>query len=409
MKTLVVNCGSSSLKYNVFDMDNEKVLAKGLVDRIGIEGTNLKHESVGIGKIAVRAGIPNHASAVSEMVKAITDPDFGIMKSVDEIAAVGHRVVHGGERFSDSCLLTDDVMAAVKDCVVLAPLHNPHNITGIEACQGLCPGIPQVGVFDTAFHSTMPKSVYLYAIPYEYYERHKVRRYGFHGTSHKFVAHRAADILKKPLKDMKMITAHLGNGCSITCIKEGKSLETSMGLTPLNGLIMGQRSGDIDPAVVGALADLEKTDHNGVIAMLNKKSGLLGVSGISNDMRDIEKGMSEGNERAKLAHDMFCYRIKKYIGTYAASMDGLDVIVFTAGIGENDPSVREKACSNLGYLGVEIDKAKNESKEKEKVISSDKSKVIVMVVPTNEELMIARETLRIVGNGEGQGKKKGKS
>jgi acetate kinase len=305
-------------------------------------------------------------------------------------------VVHGGEKFSDSCLITDDVMAAVKECVVLAPLHNPANITGIEACQRLCPTVPQVGVFDTAFHQTMPKSVYLYAIPYEYYERHKVRRYGFHGTSHKFVAQRAADMLGKTLASMRMITAHLGNGCSITCIQDGKSLETSMGLTPLNGLMMGQRSGDIDPAAVGALADLERIDHNGVIAMLNKKSGLLGVSGISNDMRDVEKAMAEGHERAQLAHDMFTYRIKKYIGTYAASMNGVDVIVFTAGIGENDPLVREKACSGLDYLGVEIDREKNYSKEKEKVISTAKSKVTVMVVPTNEELMIARETLRLV-------------
>jgi acetate kinase len=396
MKTLVINCGSSSLKYQVFDMENEKVLAKGLADRIGTETANLKHDSIGIGKISIRSGIPNHMVAVEDMVKALTDEEFGIIKSIDEIAAIGHRVVHGAESFSDSCLLNEDVMKAVRECVVLAPLHNPLNIMGIEACQKLCPGVPQVGVFDTAFHQTMPKSVYLYAIPYDYYERHKVRRYGFHGTSHKYVAYRAAEVLGKPIESMKMITAHLGNGSSITCIKDGKSLETSMGLTPLNGLMMGQRSGDIDPAAVGALADLEKIDHNGVIAMLNKKSGLLGVSGISHDMRDVEKAMAEGHERAQLAHDMFCYRIRKYIGTYAASMDGVDVIVFTAGIGENDPLVREKACSNLTYLGVEIDREKNYNKEREKVISTPKSKVTVMVVPTNEELMIARETLRIV-------------
>jgi acetate kinase len=284
--------------------------------------------------------------------------------------------------------------------VVLAPLHNPLNLMGIEACAHLCPGVPQAAVFDTAFHHTMPRHVYLYAIPYEYYEKYGVRRYGFHGTSHQYVAQRAAETLGRPLKDIKMITAHLGNGCSITAIKDGKSMETSMGLTPLNGLMMGQRSGDIDPAVVPFMAEMEKTDAQGVINIFNKKSGLLGVSGVSHDMRDVEKAMAEGNERAAIAHKMFCYRIKKYIGTYAAGMGGLDVLVFTAGIGENDPSVREVSCSGLEYIGVEIDKAKNESKEKEKTISTDKSKVAVMVVPTNEELMIARETRRLMEGGK---------
>jgi len=409
MKTLVVNCGSSSLKYQLFDMTNEKVIAKGLVDRIGLEGANLKHDSIGVGRIAVRSGIPDQASAIKEMMTALTDKEYGVLKSVDEIDAVGHRVVHGGEKFAHSVVIDDAVMQTVKECVYLAPLHNPSNIVGIEACQKLCPGIPQVGVFDTAFHQTMPKSVYLYAIPYEYYEKYRVRRYGFHGTSHYFVAQRAAELLGKPLKDIKMITAHLGNGCSITCIKDGKSLETSMGLTPLNGLIMGQRSGDLDPAVVEALCMLENSDARGITAILNKKSGLLGISGVSSDMRDIHKAAEEGNERAQLALQMFAYRIRKYIGTYAASMNGVDAIVFTAGIGENDPWVRANSCANFDYLGIEIDPAKNESKEKEKVISTDKSKVKVLVVPTNEELMIARETLRLVGDDfkkNGKNKKK---
>jgi acetate kinase len=397
MKTLVVNCGSSSLKYQLFDMTDEKVIAKGLVDRIGLDGANLKHDSLGRGRITIRSGIPDQTQAIKDMMNALTDPDYGVLKSVDEIDAVGHRVVHGGEKFAHSVVIDDEVMAAVKACVVLAPLHNPANIIGIEACQKLCPGIPQVGVFDTAFHQTMPKSVYLYAIPYEYYEKHKVRRYGFHGTSHQFVANRAAEILGKPLKDIRMITAHLGNGCSITCIKDGKSLETSMGLTPLNGLIMGQRSGDVDPAAVEALCMLENTDVKTITAMLNKKSGLLGISGISSDMRDIHKAADAGNERAKLALQMYSYRIRKYIGTYAASMNGVDAIVYTAGVGENDPEVRAMSCSNLDYLGVEIDPKRNESSEKEKIISTEKSKVKVLVVPTNEELMIARDTLRLVG------------
>ncbi len=407
MKTLVVNCGSSSLKYQLFNMENETVIAKGLVDRIGQENASLKHDSVGIGRITIRSGIPDHSKAVGDMIGALTDPEYGVLKSVNEIAAVGHRVVHGGEQFSDSVVIDNNVMATVKDCVVYAPLHNPSNITGIESCEKLCPGVPQVAVFDTAFHQTMPKHVYLYAIPYEYYEKHGVRRYGFHGTSHQFVASRAAALLQKPLKDLRMITAHLGNGCSITAIKDGKSLETSMGLTPLNGLMMGQRSGDIDPAVVAAMGDIEKLDANGVVAILNKKSGLLGVSGVSNDMRDLHNAADSGNERAQLALKMFCYRIRKYIGTYAASMNGVDVIVFTAGIGENDPYVREVACSNFDFLGIEIDKKRNESPEKEKIISTDKSKVTVMVVPTNEELMIARETRRLVGNGSAKKTKKG--
>jgi acetate kinase len=399
MKTLTVNCGSSSLKYQLFDMETEAILAKGMVDRIGTDGANLKHDSVGRGKITIRSGIPNHSVAVQDMVQALRDEEYGAVKSIDEISAIGHRVVHGGEKFHDSIVIDGEVSAAIKECIKFAPLHNPLNLMGIEACQKLCPGVPQVAVFDTAFHQTMPKYVYLYAIPYEYYEKHGVRRYGFHGTSHQFVANRAAKILGKPLKDLKMITAHLGNGCSITAIQHGKSQETSMGLTPLNGLMMGQRSGDIDPALIPFMAEMEKTDAEGVVNVLNKKSGLLGVSGVSHDMRDVEKAMAEGNERAAIAHKMFCHRIKKYIGTYAAGMGGLDVLVFTAGIGENDALVREVACAGLEYIGLELDPKRNAEGPRERVISSDKSKVTVMVVPTNEELMIARETLRLIDPG----------
>ena len=404
MKTLIVNCGSSSLKYQLFDMNTEAIVAKGLVDRIGTDGANLKHDSIGRGKITIRSGIPNHAVAVQDMIAALCDEEYGAVKDIAEIAAIGHRVVHGGERFSDSVLIGPEVTTAIKDCIKFAPLHNPLNLMGIESCQNLCPGVPQVAVFDTAFHQTMPKYVYLYAIPYEYYEKYGVRRYGFHGTSHAYVASRAAQVVGKPLKDLKMITAHLGNGCSITAIQHGKSQETSMGLTPLNGLMMGQRSGDIDPAVVPFMAEMEKTNAEGVVSILNKKSGLLGVSGVSSDMRDVEKAMGEGNERAAIAHKMFCHRIKKYIGTYAAGMGGLDVLVFTAGIGENDALVREVSCAGMEYIGIELDPKRNASGPRERVISSDESKVKILVVPTNEELMIARETIRLVGT---DGKKKG--
>lgn len=397
MKTLVINCGSSSLKYQLFDTEDERLLAKGLVDRIGMEGACLKHETAGIGKITIRSGIPNHSVAVQDMINALSDPDYGVIKDISEVGAIGHRVVHGGEKFAASTLINDEVIEAIRECVVLAPLHNPLNLMGIEACMQMCPGVPQVGVFDTAFHQTMPNYVYLYAIPYQYYEKYGVRRYGFHGTSHQYVALRAAKVLGKPLEEIRMITAHLGNGCSITAIQYGKSQETSMGLTPLNGLMMGQRSGDIDPAVVPFMADMEKTDAQGVINIFNKKSGLLGVSGVSSDMRDVEKAMAEGNERAAIAHKMFCHRIKKYIGTYAAGMGGVDVIVFTAGIGENDPSVREVSCAGLEFIGVQVDKAKNEARQpRERIISPDGAPVTVMVVPTNEELMIARETVRLV-------------
>ena len=397
MKTLVVNCGLSSMRYQLFDMEREAVVAKGLAERIGTPGAILRHDSIGLGKITVRSGIPDHAAAVKDMVAALKDEEYGVVKDVGEIAAVGHRVVHGGEKFSDSVIINREVLDAVKECIPLAPLHNPLNLMGIEAAQELCPGVPQVAVFDTAFHQTMPKHAYLYAIPYKYYEKHAIRRYGFHGLSHQYSASRAAEILRRPIEELRMVTIHLGNGCSLTAVKGGRSLDTSMGTTPLNGLMMGQRSGDIDPSLIPLLAEIEKTDSMGVLTILNTESGLLGVSGVSEGMLELEQAIEAGNERAAVALDMFCYRIKKYIGSYAAAMGGLDVIVFTGGIGENDPSVMERSCSELEFMGVEIDGKRNASEGPEKIISREGSRVSVLVIPANEELMIARETLRLVG------------
>ncbi len=397
MKTLVVNCGLSSMRYQLFDMETEGVVAKGLAERIGTPGAILRHDSVGLGKITVRSGIPDHAAAVEDMIAALKDDEYGVVKDVGEISAVGHRVVHGGEKFSDSVIINQEVLDAVKECIPLAPLHNPLNLMGIEAAQGLCPGVPQVAVFDTAFHQTMPKHAYLYAIPYKYYEKHAIRRYGFHGLSHQYSANRAAQILGRPIEQLRMVTIHLGNGCSLTAVNGGRSLDTSMGTTPLNGLMMGQRSGDIDPSLIPLLAEIEKTDSMGVLTILNTESGLLGVSGVSEGMLELEQAIDAGNERAAVALEMFCYRIKKYIGSYAAAMGGLDVIVFTGGIGENDPSVRERSCSELEFMGVEIDAGRNFSEGSEKIISRDGSRVSVLVIPANEELMIARETLRLVG------------
>ena len=397
MKTLVVNCGIASLRYELFDMKDETVLAKGYADRIGTERATLRHDAFGRGKITVRAGIPHHAAAVGEMVEALVDPDFGVLAGLDEIGAIGHRVIHGGERFHDSVRIDGEVMEAIKACIPLAPLHNPLNLMGIEASQAMCPGIPQVAVFDTAFHQTMPAYAYLYAIPYEYYEKHAIRRYGFHGLSHHYAAARASEIIGRPLEDLKMVTIHLGNGCSITAVDEGKSLDTSMGTTPLNGLMMGQRSGDIDPALIPMLAKIENTDAMGVLTILNTKSGVLGVSGVGDGMVELEQAVAEGNERAEVAHRMFCYRIKKYIGSYAAAMGGLDAVVFTGGIGENDPLVRERSCEGLGFMGVAVDQALNGADPAGPVISPGGSGATVLVIAANEELMIARETLRLVG------------
>ncbi|MDD4836809.1 MAG: acetate kinase [Dethiosulfovibrio sp.] len=395
MKVLVINCGSSSLKYQLFDMDGEKVLAKGLVERIGIDGSRLKHTKTGADSVSIETSIPDHEVAVKLVLDALLDKGHGVLSSLDELSAVGHRVVHAGEKFACSVRLDTAVMDALKECVPLAPLHNPANITGIEAITAALPNVPQVGVFDTAFHQTMPKHAYMYGIPHRYYDDYRVRRYGFHGTSHFFVANRCAEIIGSPIEDLKIITCHLGNGSSISAVKNGKCVDTSMGFTPLAGVLMGTRCGDIDPSIVRFMAEkegsIEKAD-----AMLNKESGVHGVSGISSDLRDIEDGMDRGDEKAALAFEMLSYGITKYIGAYAAAMGGVDAIVFTAGIGENCSRIRESATASLGFLGVSVDAKKNDFRGEERIISSDDSKVKVVVVPTNEELVIARDTKKLV-------------
>lgn len=395
MKVLVLNCGSSSLKYQLFDMGDERVLAKGLIERIGIEGSRLKHTKVGSDAVSIETAIPDHKVAVKLVLDALLDKGHGVLSSLDELSAVGHRVVHAGEKFACSVRLDGAVMDALKECVPLAPLHNPANITGIEAITAVLPEVPQVGVFDTAFHQTMPKEAYMYGIPYRYYEDYKVRRYGFHGTSHFFVANRCAEILGKPIEDLKIITCHLGNGSSITAVKNGKCVDTTMGFTPLAGVLMGTRCGDIDPSIVKFIAEKEGSVDK-ADSLLNKESGIHGVSGISSDLRDIEDGMAKGDERATLAFNMLSYGITKYIGAYAAAMGGVDAIVFTAGIGENCSLIRESATASLGFLGVSVDSKKNDFRGEERVISSDDSKVKVVVVPTNEELVIARDTKKLV-------------
>ena len=396
MKILVINCGSSSLKYQLIDAASEEVLAKGLCERIGIEGSQITYQKPGEDKIKTQIPMPDHTKAVELVIAALTDAENGVIASLDEIGAVGHRVVHGGEKFASSVLITDDVMAAVEECNDLAPLHNPANIIGINACKELMPSVPQVAVFDTAFHQTMPAEAYIYGIPYEYYEKYGVRKYGFHGTSHSYVSKRTAEILGADYNSLKTIVCHLGNGASICAVENGKSVETSMGMTPVMGLIMGTRSGSIDPGVIEYIAKKDGLDMAGAINVLNKKSGVLGVSGVSSDFRDLDAAIAEGNERAKIAIDVFVHRVVHYVGAYAAAMNGVDAIVFTAGVGENDPGVRAKVCEKLGYLGVEIDAEKNNVRGEERIITTDSSKVKVLVVPTNEELMIARETLEIV-------------
>ncbi|MBR3751070.1 MAG: acetate kinase [Clostridia bacterium] len=391
MKVLVINAGSSSLKYQLIDMENESVIAKGLVERIGIEGSNIAHKKGG-DKIEIKKPLANHVEAIQLVLEVLQNKEYGAVSSMDEIGAVGHRVVHGGESFSGSVLIDDSVMDAIRANIDLAPLHNPANIMGIEACKAVMPNTPMVAVFDTAFHQTMPASSFIYALPYEVYEQYKVRRYGFHGTSHKFVAEQAAIMMNKPLKDIKLITCHLGNGSSITAIKDGKVLDTTMGLTPLEGVPMGTRSGDLDPAILEFL--MAKLDMNvaQITNYLNKKSGILGISGISSDFRDLIAASKEGNERAALALDVFCYRVRKYIGAYAAAMGGVDAIVFTAGVGENNSGLRKKIMTGMEYLGFIIDDAKNENGKDAFVMTADSSKVTGFVIPTNEELMIARDT-----------------
>ncbi len=396
MNVLVINCGSSSLKYQLIDSYTEKVLAKGLCERIGIDGSMLTHQPEGKDKIVTQTDMPNHTVAVELVIKSLTDKENGVIDSLEEIGAVGHRVVHGGESFAESVVINDEVMKAIEDCNDLAPLHNPANLIGIMACQELMPNVPMVAVFDTAFHQTMPKKAYYYGLPHEYYEKYKVRRYGFHGTSHSYVSKRVAEILGKDYGSLKTIVCHLGNGASISAVMNGKCVDTSMGLTPLEGLIMGTRSGDLDPAILGYIAGKENLTLDEVTNVLNKKSGVLGLSGVSSDFRDLEAAANDGNQLAIDTLDTYYYRVAKYIGAYAAAMNGVDVIAFTAGVGENNITGREQVVSYLGYLGADVVPEKNNVRGKEQVISSDQAKVKVMVVPTNEELAIARETVRLV-------------
>lgn len=398
-KILVINAGSSSLKYQLIDMNGEKVLAKGNAERIGLPDSCLKHTSAGKEQIELKAQFSNHADAIKMVIDSLIHPEYGVIKSMSEISAVGHRVVHGGEGFSKSVIIDDEVMEAIKANVELAPLHNPANIMGIEACRNIMPDTPMTAVFDTAFHQTMPMKAFLYAVPYETYEKHGVRRYGFHGISHKYVSLRAAKLLDKPIESLKIITCHLGNGSSITAVKNGKSVDTSMGFTPLEGVPMGTRSGNIDPAIIGYMMEKEHLTSDQINETLNKRSGVLGLSGISSDFRDLTSAAEQGVERAKIALDVFNYQVEKFIGAYAAAMGGLDCIVFTAGIGENTPFVREQICNGFGYMGIKFSKERNDkipSEIKEGPISAEDSKIKVLVIPTNEELMIARETLELI-------------
>ena len=396
MNVLVINCGSSSLKYQLIDSETENVLAKGLCERIGIDG-RLVYQKAGWDKEITEAAMPTHKEAIQMVLDALVNDKTGAIKALSEIDAVGHRIVHGGEKFASSVVITEEVIKAVEECNDLAPLHNPANIIGIHACQALMPDVPMVGVFDTAFHQTMPAKAYLYGLPYEYYEKYKVRRYGFHGTSHDFVSKATAEYLGLDLNNSKIIVAHLGNGASVSAVLNGKCVDTSMGLTPLEGLVMGTRSGDIDPSIMEFIAKKENLDIDGVMNVLNKKSGVAGMSGVSSDFRDLTAARAEGNEKAANAIDVFCYRVAKYIGSYAAAMNGVDAIAFTAGIGENVTHVRENVMSYLGYLGIEINKEANEAaRGEEGIISTADSKVKVIVMPTNEELAICRETVRLV-------------
>ena len=396
-KILVINCGSSSLKYQLIDMANEGVLAKGLCERIGIEGSKLTHQPAGKDKFVIEKPMPNHKTAIELVMEALQDPDHGVIKSTSEISAIGHRVLHGGTVYSDSIIVNEDVKRVIRECFDLGPLHNPANLMGIEACEAAMPGTPNVAVFDTAFGMAMPEKAYMYAIPHEYYEKYGIRRYGFHGTSHMFVSREAIKFGGLDPENAKVIVCHLGNGASVSASIGGKCVDTSMGLTPLEGLIMGTRSGDVDPAVLQFVMNKEGMDINEMLNILNKKSGVYGMTnGISSDFRDIEKAKAEGNHLAEVALDAFIYRVAKYIGAYTAAMNGVDAIAFTAGVGENDKAGRKAICSYLGYLGVEIDDEANDVRGEERVISSANSKVKVMLIPTNEELAIARETLALV-------------
>ena len=395
MKVLVVNCGSSSLKYQLIDSETEQALAVGLCERIGIDG-RLKHTPAGGEKVVLEDALPNHEVAIKNVLAALTNPTYGVIKDLSEIGAVGHRVVHGGEKFTKSVLIDDAVIAGIKECCDLAPLHNPANLIGIDACMKLMPGVPEVSVFDTAFHQTMPKEAYLYAVPYEYYEKYGVRRYGFHGTSHSYVSKRTIAVAGLDKNNSKIVVCHLGNGASCSAVLNGCSVDTSMGLTPLEGLIMGTRSGDIDPAVIEFVAKKENKSLAEMMTVLNKKSGVDGLSGVGSDFRDLDAAAKDGNERAQVAVKAFAYRVAKYVGAYAAAMNGVDAIAFTAGIGENDGKVRKMICERLGFLGITIDDAKNAIRGEEIVISTPDSKVKVLVIPTNEELAICRETVALI-------------
>lgn len=395
MIIFVVNCGSSSIKYQLLNMNGEQVLAKGLIERIGMEGSVLKHTPTGKYTVDISAEIPDHSVGIQMALDALTNEEYGVIDSMDEIDAVGHRVVHGGERFTDSVLISDDVLNGIEVCAEIAPLHNPPNLYGIKACMRLMYNTPQVAVFDTAFHQTMPKVAYLYGLPYEMYVKYGLRRYGFHGTSHKYVAQQAAEMMGEHMSDLRFITCHLGNGASIAAIKYGKSIDTSMGYTPLEGLVMGTRSGEIDPAIIPFLMEKENMNAQQIDDYLNRRSGILGISGLSSDFRDLESAANRGDERSQLAIDIFAYKVKKYIGGYVAAMGGVDAIIFTAGLGENSPFMRDKICNGLEYLGTRIDPELNKLRGKQMEISIKRARVKIFVIPTNEELVIARDTLNI--------------
>lgn len=397
MNVLVINCGSSSLKFQLINSDTEKCIAKGLCERIGIDGSQISYTPADGEKETKVTPMPDHTEAIRLVLEALTNPKTGVVKSLAEIDAVGHRIVHGGEKFAESTVINDEVLKAIEECNDLAPLHNPANLIGINACKKLMPNTPMVAVFDTSFHQTMPEEAYMYGLPYEYYKKYKVRRYGFHGTSHSYVSKRAAELLGVPYESLKIIVCHLGNGASISAVKNGKCVDTSMGLTPLEGLIMGTRSGDIDPAIMEYLAKKENMDLPALMNVLNKKSGVYGLSnGLSSDFRDLEDGYNKGDENAVRAMKTYCYHVAKYVGSYAAAMNGVDVIAFTAGIGENGPLVRSLVCEHFGFLGVKLDPEANAKRGVDLVISTPDSKVKVMMIPTNEELAIARETVRLV-------------
>lgn len=398
MKILVLNCGSSSIKYQLFNMIDKSVLAKGLVHRVGMTGSKIDHKKAGGEKVTINTDVIDHKIGIEKILSILTSKDNGVIDSLQEIEAVGHRIVHGGDRFAESILITDEVKDAIRECIVFAPLHNPPNLKGVEAMEAILPDVKQVGVFDTAFHQSMKPEVYLYAIPYMFYEKHRIRRYGFHGTSHRFVSKRAAELLSKPYDKLKIITVHLGNGCSIAAIENGKSVDTSMGHTPLEGLVMGTRCGDMDPAVILHIMKLYELTIPEVDNLLNKHSGVLGISQQSNDLRDLEEGWPDKSPRANLALAIYAYRIRKYIGAYIAALNGCDVLVFTAGVGENSPIIRGLVCKNLDFLGIELDEKKNEItwRGAEGDISTSGARVRTLVVPTNEELIIAEDTMDII-------------